>query len=230
MTKYILFSFGERSVKNTQQILNVVGKVSNTDTILYQLGTSHLNVQFTTDKTSEEVTNYLNKSLDGLTESHHLSISDNMSDKNDKMIKILSTIFEIDSKEQSLTDVLSKAINKKREENEGFKKLMEESEIRTKEINDEVKKLWPNIDFTDTKDKEPNAEDITFIEKLDSVISNFISNNKGEEMYCEATETENTKEEEVFEYNVDDILDKINEKGLSSLTKNELNFLNSLSK
>jgi hypothetical protein len=87
-----------------------------------------------------------------------------------------------------------------------------------------------------TPEKDDVKEDFNFIQKLDLVIRDFIDDNKTEVNNIEEFECED-EDNDVYitktvkkEYSIDDILDKINEKGLSSLDKEELNFLNNLSK
>ena len=84
---------------------------------------------------------------------------------------------------------------------------------------------------------EEVKEDFEFIQKLDLIIKDFIGDNKTEVNDVEDFECVDNDDEDIYitktvkkEYSIDDILDKINEKGLSSLDKEELNFLNNLSK
>ena len=78
-------------------------------------------------------------------------------------------------------------------------------------------------------------EDFDFIRKLDLVIKDFIDDNKTE--VDDVEDFECGEDDDIYLsrtmkkiYSIDNILDKITENGLSSLTKEELNFLNNLSK
>ena len=98
-----------------------------------------------------------------------------------------------------------------------------------------MNKEWDDelIDFpNDDKIEEPK-EDYNFIKKLDTIIRDFIGNedeNTIDIEYCHDDEDTPIIKTINKKYSLDEILDKIGEKGVSSLTKEELNFLNSFSK
>ena len=103
-------------------------------------------------------------------------------------------------------------------------------------ITDEFSKNSIKRKGKDIPEKEEVKEDFTFIQKLDLIIKDFIEDTKTEVNDVEDFECADDDEDIYItktvkkEYSIDDILDKINEKGLSSLDKEELNFLNNLSK
>jgi predicted ribonuclease YlaK len=232
MKNYILFSFGEVSVKNTDNILNIVSKVSELNKILYQSGKSHLNIQFVSKNEYSELKNYFKTNVSDMTQSHYLVESDILSENDGKSVKYYTKSTDNSIKEQSLKEKFDDYLKQCWLESNQGKNAIKSLE----ESNKKFEKFISEIENRKKIDDDPKKEDMVFIQKLDSMISNFIGSNKTDSKtsddFEESVDT-NTSVKTKIKFNseeVDKILDKIGQKGLSSLTKKELNYLNSISK
>ena len=234
MKKYLLFSFGQFNDESVKTILNLVSRFSDNDKMLFQNGGEYLNVQFFSNDSLDNLRDKISKEIDGMTNCQFL-----FEDYN-KNFKDVRNILNITNKEQSLTDyILTEAakVKIKNDYSEGLKQLDEINKNMSEKLIEYKKKMSKNQEEIEiTPEKDDVKEDFNFIQKLDLVIRDFIDDNKTEVNNIEEFECED-EDNDVYitktvkkEYSIDDILDKINEKGLSSLDKEELNFLNNLSK
>ena len=144
-------------------------------------------------------------------------------------VKDVRGILQIDGN-QSLTNYIMIEAEKIKYQIENKEKLDDLSKITDEFSKNSIKRKGKDI-----PEKEEVKEDFTFIQKLDLIIKDFIEDTKTE--VNDVEDFECADDEDIYitktvkkEYSIDDILDKINEKGLSSLDKEELNFLNNLSK
>jgi hypothetical protein len=190
--------------------------------MLYQNGNGHLIVHMFSNDSLTSLRNKLFESLSNVTNCQFLFEDDQYYDN---MLEKLKGLFGVDNKEQSLTDYLINMVTPKIE--------------LSQDIKDIYKKYEKEIEIQKSNEEELDSdvkEDYTFIKKLDDVIKDFIENNKFEDVNDSFECGEDDDEDTLItttvkkEYFVDEILDKINEKGVSSLTQDELNFLNSFSK
>jgi len=223
MKKYLLFSFGQFNDKSVKTILNIVSRFSDNDKLLFQNGSEYLNVQFFSNDSLDNLRDKISKGIDGMTNCQFLFEDDKYYDN---LIKNLKKVFGLENQEQSLTRYIIK---------ESIKDDLEKLEKSFKEIEWDDS-LFDEIESNSDVKIEEEKEDFEFIQKLDLVIKDFINDNKTEVNNVEDFECADDDEDIYItktvkkEYSIDDILDKINEKGLSSLDKEELNFLNNLSK
>jgi len=223
MKKYLLFSFGQFNDKSVKTILNIVSRFSDNDKLLFQNGSEYLNVQFFSNDSLDDLRDKISKGIDGMTNCQFLFEDDKYYDN---LIKNLKKVFGLENQEQSLTSYIIK---------ESIKDDLEKLEKSFKEIEWDDS-LFDEIESNSDVKIEEEKEDFEFIQKLDLVIKDFINDNKTEVNNVEDFECADDDEDIYItktvkkEYSIDDILDKINEKGLSSLDKEELNFLNNLSK
>jgi len=223
MKKYLLFSFGQFNDKSVKTILNIVSRFSDNDKLLFQNGSEYLNVQFFSNDSLDDLRDKISKGIDGMTNCQFLFEDDKYYDN---LIKNLKKVFGLENQEQSLTRYIIK---------ESIKDDLEKLEKSFKEIEWDDS-LFDEIESNSDVKIEEEKEDFEFIQKLDLVIKDFINDNKTEVNNVEDFECADDDEDIYItktvkkEYSIDDILDKINEKGLSSLDKEELNFLNNLSK
>ena len=222
MKKYLLFSFGQFNDKSVKTILNIVSRFSDNDKLLFQNGSEYLNVQFFSNDSLDNLRDKISKGIDGMTNCQFLFEDDKYYDN---LIKNLKKVFGLENQEQSLTSYIIK---------ESIKDDLEKLEKSFKEIEWDDS-LFDEIESNSDVKIEEEKEDFEFIQKLDLVIKDFINDNKTEVNNVEDFECGDDEDLYIAktlkkEYTIDDILDKINEKGLSSLDKEELNFLNNLSK
>lgn len=219
MKKYLFFCFGNFTKETLTSILNQVGSCSDKDKMIYQDGDGYIIIHLFSNNSLKSLRNNFTKSLSNMTNCQFLFEDD---EYYDKIVSNLKDLFGPSNKEQSLTDYVitedaKDIINKNN-------KILEEM---NEEWNDEL------IDFpNDDKIEEPK-EDYNFIKKLDTLIRDFIGNedeNTIDDEYCYDNEDTPIIKKINKKYSLDEILDKIGEKGVSSLTKEELNFLNSFSK
>jgi hypothetical protein len=221
MKKYLFFCFGEFKQSSVDNILNQVSRYSDKDKMLYQNGNGHLIVHMFSNESLNSLRNKLFESLSNVTNCQFLFEDDQYYDN---MLEKLKGLFGVTNKEQSLTDYFAY---------EAAKDKIQETIEKINQINDEFDDEI--VDFL-YDNKVEIKEDYTFIKKLDDVIKDFIENNKFEDVNDSFECGEDDDEDTLItttvkkEYFVDEILDKINEKGVSSLTQDELNFLNSFSK
>jgi hypothetical protein len=225
MKKYLFFCFGEFKQSSVDNILTQVSRYSDKDKMLYQNGNGHLIVHMFSNDSLNSLRNKLFESLSNVTKCQFLFEDDQYYDN---MLVNLRDLFGVDNKEQSLTDYLISQITPKIELSPEVLNIHKKYE---KKIEDFLKSS-----NQDDK-KEEIKEDYGFIKKLDDVIKDFIDNNKLEDadVSFECDDEDNDEDTLITttvkkEYFVDEILDKISEKGVSSLTQDELNFLNSFSK
>jgi hypothetical protein len=189
--------------------------------MLYQNGNGYLIVHMFSNESLTSLRNKLFESLPNVTNCQFLFEDDQYYDN---MLEKLKGLFGVTNKEQSLTDYFAY---------EAAKDKIQETIEKINQINDEFDDEI--VDFL-YDNKVEIKEDYTFIKKLDDVIKDFIENNKFEDVNDSFECGEDDDEDTLItttvkkEYFVDEILDKINEKGVSSLTQDELNFLNSFSK
>jgi hypothetical protein len=221
MKKYLFFCFGEFQQSSVDNILTQVSRYSDKDKMLYQNGNGHLIVHMFSNESLTSLRNKLFESLSNVTNCQFLFEDDQYYDN---MLEKLKGLFGVTNKEQSLTDYFAY---------EAAKDKIQETIEKINQINDEFDDEI--VDFL-YDNKVEIKEDYTFIKKLDDVIKDFIENNKFEDVNDSFECGEDDDEDTLItttvkkEYFVDEILDKINEKGVSSLTQDELNFLNSFSK
>jgi hypothetical protein len=221
MKKYLFFCFGDFKQSSVDNILTQVSRYSDKDKMLYQNGNGHLIVHMFSNESLTSLRNKLFESLSNVTNCQFLFEDDQYYDN---MLEKLKGLFGVTNKEQSLTDYFAY---------EAAKDKIQETIEKINQINDEFDDEI--VDFL-YDDKVEIKEDYTFIKKLDDVIKDFIENNKFEDVNDSFECGEDDDEDTLItttvkkEYFVDEILDKINEKGVSSLTQDELNFLNSFSK
>jgi hypothetical protein len=221
MKKYLFFCFGELQQSSVDNILTQVSRYSDKDKMLYQNGNGHLIVHMFSNDSLISLRNKLFESLSNVTNCQFLFEDDQYYDN---MLEKLKGLFGVTNKEQSLTDYFAY---------EAAKDKIQDAIEKINQINDEFDDEI--VDFLND-DKVEIKEDYTFIKKLDDVIKDFIDNNKFEDINnsfeCDEDDDEDTLITTTVkkEYFVDEILDKITEKGVSSLTQDELNFLNSFSK
>lgn len=221
MKKYLFFCFGEFQKSSVDNILTQVSRYSDKDKMLYQNGNGHLIVHMFSNESLTSLRNKLFESLSNVTNCQFLFEDDQYYDN---MLEKLKGLFGVTNKEQSLTDYFAY---------EAAKDKIQETIEKINQINDEFDDEI--VDFL-YDNKVEIKEDYTFIKKLDDVIKDFIENNKFEDVNDSFECGEDDDEDTLItttvkkEYFVDEILDKINEKGVSSLTQDELNFLNSFSK
>jgi methionyl-tRNA synthetase len=215
MKKYLLFSFGQFNDKSVKTILNLISRFSDDDKLLFQNGSEYLNVQFSSKYSLDYLRYMISKDINDMTNCNFLF---------EDYVKDVRSILKIDSN-QSLNDYI----------------MIEAAKIKYQSENEEALSKLDKIceQFridNDLPNWEKKEEDFTFIQKLDLVIKDFIDDNKTDVNNVEDFECVDNDDDIYItktlkkEYNIDDILDKINEKGLSSLDKEELNFLNNLSK
>jgi hypothetical protein len=221
MKKYLFFCFGDFKQSSVDNILTQVSRYSDKDKMLYQNGNGHLIVHMFSNESLTSLRNKLFESLSNVTNCQFLFEDDQYYDN---MLEKLKGLFGVTNKEQSLTDYFAY---------EAAKDKIQETIEKINQINDEFDDEI--VDFL-YDNKVEIKEDYTFIKKLDDVIKDFIENNKFEDVNDSFECGEDDDEDTLItttvkkEYFVDEILDKINEKGVSSLTQDELNFLNSFSK
>ena len=228
MKKYLLFCFGNFTKEILTNILNQVAICSDKDKMIYQDGDGYIIIHFFSNDSLKSLRNNFTKSLSDMTNCQFLFKDDEYYDNITKNPKVL---FGPPNEEQSLSDSFFGELIKEiteihyAEGLEDLKKLAEEMKMKQKQL---FKEMGLNEDGT--KKKEEVCEDYDFIRKLDETIQNFVNDNKNECNYEE--DDEDTLITNTFkkEYSLDEILDKIGDKGVSSLTKEELNFLNSFSK
>ena len=234
MKKYLFFCFGEFSQSSVDNILTQVSRYSDKDKMLYQNGNGHLIVHMFSNDSLTSLRNKLFESLSNVTNCQFLFEDDQYYDN---MLVNLKDLFGVDNKEQSLTDYfMNEAIKEMVQEkySEGLSNIENITEELKMKRKLRFEKMGLNEDGTK---KEEIKEDYDFIKNLDDVIKNFIDNNKieNDDVSFECDDEDNDKDTLITttvkkEYFVDEILDKISEKGVSSLTQDELNFLNSFSK
>jgi hypothetical protein len=221
MKKYLFFCFGDFKQSSVDNILTQVSRYSDKDKMLYQNGNGYLIVHMFSNESLTSLRNKLFESLSNVTNCQFLFEDDQYYDN---MLEKLKGLFGVTNKEQSLTDYFAY---------EAAKDKIQETIEKINQINDEFDDEI--VDFL-YDNKVEIKEDYTFIKKLDDVIKDFIENNKFEDVNDSFECGEDDDEDTLItttvkkEYFVDEILDKINEKGVSSLTQDELNFLNSFSK
>jgi hypothetical protein len=234
MKKYLFFCFGEFQQSSVDNILTQVSRYSDKDKMLYQNGNGHLIVHMFSNDSLISLRNKLFESLSNVTNCQFLFEDDQYYDN---MLGKLKDLFGVDNKEQSLTDYfMNDAINEMFQEkySEGLSNIDKITEEISMNRKLRFEKMGLNEDGTK---KDEVKEDYDFIKKLDNVIKDFIDNNKLEDADVSFECYEEDDDEDALitttvkkEYFVDEILDKISEKGVSSLTQDELNFLNSFSK
>jgi len=221
MKKYLLFSFGQFNDKSVKTILNIVSRFSDNDKLLFQNGSEYLNVQFFSNDSLDNLRDNISNEIKGITNCNFLF---------EDYVKDVRGILQIDDN-LSLTNYIMIEADKIKYQSENKEKLDDLSKI-----TDEFSKNSIKRKVKDIPEKEEVKEDFTFIQKLDLIIKDFIEDTKTEVNDVEDFECADDDEDIYItktvkkEYSIDDILDKINEKGLSSLDKEELNFLNNLSK
>ena len=220
MKKYLLFSFGQFNDKSVKTILNIVSRFSDNDKLLFQNGSEYLNVQFFSNDSLDNLRDKISKEIKGMTNCNFLF---------EDYVKDVRGILQIDDN-LSLTNYIMIEADKIKYQSENKEKLDDLSKITDEFSKNSIKRKGK-----DMPEKEEVKEDFTFIQKLDLIIKDFIEDTKTE--VNDVEDFECADDEDIYitktvkkEYSIDDILDKINEKGLSSLDKEELNFLNNLSK
>lgn len=211
MKKYLFFCFGNFTKETLTNILNQVASCSDKDKMIYQDGDGYIIIHLFSNDSLKSLRNNFTKSLSDMTNCQFLFEDD---EYYDKIVSNLKDLFGVPNKDQSLRDYILNKNNK----------ILEEM---NEEWDDEL------IDLPNDDKIEKTKEDYNFIKKLDTLIRDFIGNedeNTIDIEYCHDDEDTPIIKTINKKYSLDEILDKIGEKGVSSLTKEELNFLNSFSK
>ena len=210
MKKYILFAVGNFTDKSTVcYITDALSDVTNSDFLKYKIHNGSISIHFGSCDTFNSLVKYVNIVMSKCSEIHYLvECTDNMSVKMDK------------------DDAESFLILCNKDLEDSFKKIAKESmtdSLKSKidEHNQEVTKIISNAILDNINQEE--------IDKFsEEVLLNFFG--KIEDEIKDEDEDIYNKKSLKKEYNLDDILDKINEKGVSSLTQEENDYLKKLSK
>jgi Glu-tRNA(Gln) amidotransferase subunit E-like FAD-binding protein len=204
MKKYLLFAVGNFTEKSTVcYITDALSDVTNSDFLKYKIHNGSISIHFGSCDTFTSLVNYVNIVMSKCSEIHYLvEYTDNMSVKMDKNDAELFLILS----NKNLKDSLKKRANESM--TDSIKSKIDEhnqdvNKIITKEILDTISQ--------EEIDKITNDGLLNFFDEIED-------------------EDESIKKTLKKEYKLDDILDKITEKGISSLTKEEKEYLNKLSK
>lgn len=236
MKKYLFFCFGNFTKEMLNNILNQVASRSDKDKMFYQDGDGYIIIHLFSNDSLKSLRNNFTESLSNMTNCQFLFEDD---EYYDNIVNNLKLLFGIPNKEQSLTDYFMNEAMKEMAEEEYSEGLSEIKKIAEElAMNRKLRFEKMGLNEDGTKKEDQVREDYDFIKKLDETIQNFVNDNKDEcdDVELSLCDEEDDDEDTLItkkvkkEYSVDEILDKIGEKGISSLTKEELNFLNSFSK
>jgi hypothetical protein len=220
MRKYVLFAVGNFTDKSTVcYITDALSDVTSSDFLKYKIHNGSISIHFGSCDTFNSLVKYVNIVMSKCSEIHYLvECTDNMSVKMDK-----------DDAESFLI-----LCNKNLEDS--FKKMAKESmpdslKFKIDEHNQEVNKIIANAILDEINEKGVSSITQEEINKFsEDILLNFFGEIKDDIENEIDIEDELIKKTLKKEYYLDDILDKINEKGVSSLTQEENDYLKKLSK